>query len=465
MQESKSMFFKLKKYCAFFRSDQQGSMLFFVLIFGSLAFTCIVLGVAGFAIIENRASYSKQNREMAFQIAEAGVNYYRWHLAHNKTDYQDGTGLPGPYVHAYTDKNGTVIGHYSLTITPPASGSTVVTIQSTGWLDAQSATKRTIKVRVGFPSLTDYALLTNTDAWIGPSEVTHGKFHSNGGIRFDGVGDAQITSAVPTYTCRSYHGCNNVTKPGVWGAGGPSSLWSYPVPAQDFTAVTAKLSEIKAGAQVSGLYLASSGKQGWRLQFVSDGTVKASKVTATNCYTGTDVNASQSQFYCIDIKTQGTATTYTVPTNGLIYVDDTVWVDGVVKGRATVGVATGKSIIINGNVTYLAKDGTHVLGLIAEQNVLIPHDSPASLEIDAAMLAQNGGTKRYYYSNNVKTNLAIYGAVISAGTWTWSWVDAYNTVISGYQTTNSTYDVNLTYNPPPGFPVGSEYNLISWDEY
>lgn len=458
------MFTALRKLFKEVRANEQGSMLFFVLIFGSLAFTLIVLGVASYSIIETRAARYKQNREMAFQIAEAGVNYYRWHLAHNKTDYQDGTGLPGPYVHAYTDKDGTTIGHYSLVITPPASGSTVVTIASTGWLDVQPASRRTIKVRVGFPSLTDFALLTGTDVWIGNSESTHGKFHSNGGIRFDGVGDAQITSAVPTYTCRSFHGCANVTKPGVWGAGSPSSLWSFPMPAQDFSAVTAKLSEIKTGAQAAGLYLSSSGKQGWRLQFMNDGTVKAYKVTATNCYSGLDVNATTYQFYCIDVKTLGTPTTYAMPANGLIYVDDTVWVDGVVNGRATVGAATGKSIIINGNLTYLAKDGTNVLGLIAEQNVLIPRDISANLEINAALLAQNGGAKRYYYANNVKTNLIIYGSVISAGTWTWSWVDSYDTVISGFQTTSATYDVDLTYNPPPGFPVGSEYNLISWEE-
>jgi hypothetical protein len=458
------MLSKLKSFFKKFKENQNGSMLFFVMIFGSLAFTLIVLGVASFGIIENRAAKYKENREMAFQIAEAGVNYYRWHLAHNKTDYQDGTGMAGPYVHTYSDKNGTVIGRYSLTITPPTSGSTVVTIQSTGWLDAQSASKRTIKVRVGFPSLTDFALLTNTDAWIGTSEITHGKFHSNGGVRFDGVGDAQITSAVPTYTCKSFQGCNNVTKPGVWGVGGPTNLWNFPVPAQDFSAVTAKLSEIKVGAQAAGIYLSASGKQGWRLQFVGDGTVKAYKVNSTNCYNGLDINATQYVFYCIDVKTLGTATTYTLPANGFIYVDDTVWVDGVVKGRATVGVATGKSIIINGSLTYYAKDGTSVLGLIAEQNVLIPHDPPTTLEIDAALLAQKGGAKRYYYANSVKTALTIYGSVISSGIWTWSWVDNNNNVISGYQTTNSTYDVNLTYNPPPGFPVGSEYNLISWEE-
>ncbi len=447
-----------------FKKDNRGSVLLFAMVFGAIGFTLIVMGVTGYAILENRASVHKHGREMAFQIAEAGINYYRWHLAHNKTDYTDGTGQPGPYLKNYLDKDGNIIGHYSLNITPPASGSTVVTIESTGWLDAQPESKRILKARVGFPALTDYALLTNGDIWIGNSETVHGKLHANSGIRFDGVTDAPITSAVPTYICKAHHGCGNVEKPGIWGDGTPQTYWSFPMPVKDFSAVTAKLADIYAGANNGGLYLSSSGKQGWRLQFVSDGTVKASKVNTTDCYSGKDPGDNKFHTYCIDAKTYGTATTYNVPANGYIYVEDMVWVDGVVNGRVTIGTAVGKSIIINGNITYLAKDGSHVLGLIAEQNILIPKNSPNVLEVDAAFLAQNGACKRYFYSGNTKARLITYGSIISNGLWTWSWVSGGGSVVSGYEVTNATYDANLTYGPPPGFPVGSEYNLISWEE-
>ena len=126
----------------------------FALIFGFISFSLITFGVSGYAISENRASVRKHNREMAFQIAEAGINYYRWHLAHSKTDFQDGTGQPGPYAHEYKDKDGNVIGRFSLVITPPPVGSTVVIIESTGWLDSQPESQRKLKARVGFPSLT-----------------------------------------------------------------------------------------------------------------------------------------------------------------------------------------------------------------------------------------------------------------------------------------------------------------------
>lgn len=445
--------------------NNQGNILMFVMIFGAISFSMVVVGVAGYAISENSASNYKHNREMAFQIAEAGINYYRWHLAHNKTDYQDGTNSSGPYLHVYENKDGNPIGHFSLTITPPPNGSTVVIVQSTGWLDSQPNSKRTLKARVGFPALTDYAFLTNGDVWIGNDESISGKFHANGGIRFDGVGNAPITSAVPTYICKAYHGCGNQSKPGIWGQGGPQTYWSFPVPFQDFSAVTANLGQIKIGSKQSGgIYISSSGKQGWRLEFLANGTLKAYKVDTTKCYKAKDVGNNNYFWPCIDATTYGSATVYNMPTNGYIYVEDNVWADGTVNGRATVGVAAGKSIMINGNIVYSAKDGNHVLGLMAEQNILIPHDSPNNLEINAAVLAQNGGAKRYYYPGDMKDNLIIYGSVISNGLWTWSWVSGGGAVVSGYRITNSTYDANLTYGPPPGFPVGSQYNLISWEE-
>lgn len=450
---------------SFLKKTQPGNILLFAIIFGFISFSVIIVGVSSYAISENRASVRMHNREMAFQIAEAGINYYRWHLAHNKTDYKDGTNHAGPYEHVYSDKDGTAIGKFSLNITAPPPGSSVIIIESTGWLDSQSESKRTIKARIGFASLTDYAFLTDQDLWIGDDETVHGKLHANGGIRFDGTGDSLITSATTTYTCHAYHGCGNIQKPGIWGDGGPQAYWHFPVPAKDFDAVTLKLGDIRTGALVAGqgLYFEASGKEGWRLQFLANGTIKAYKVTATNCYKGKDLNASQQQWFCVDIKTIGNATTYNMPANGDIYVEDTVWVDGVVNGRATVGTAAGESVIINGNITYLAKDGNHVLGLIGEQNVLVPHDSPDDLEVDAALLAQKGATKRYAYAGNKKKTLTIYGSTISAGLWTWTHFTG-GSFNSGYEFTNSTYDVNLTYGPPPGFPVGSEYNLISWEE-
>ncbi len=448
-------------------------MLLFVLVFGSIAFSVIVVGVAGYGLSEHRASVYRHNREEALSIAEAGVNYYRWHLAHNRTDYTDGTGHAGPYVHDYTDKDGNMVGHYSLNIIAPTVSSTVITIESTGWLNSQPASKRTLRVKIGFKSLTDYALVSNGQLWISNNAVMHGKLHSNSGIRFDGTTDAEVSSAVATYQCAPIHGsgCTGDTKPGIWGQGGPQSFWKFPVPAQDFTSVGYSLANIKTQAQAGGLYLSASGKQGWLLHFTNDGKVTASKVASTKCYKGQDVpdvtnvdniNNSKWQWFCVDIKNTDAETTYALPANGFLFVDDTVWVDGTLKGRVTVGVT--KSALFNGTVQYLAKDGTNVLGLIAGQDVIIPHDSLNTMEINGAMIAQQGAMKRYYYSGDQKLNLTIFGSIITNGTWVWSWVSLGGAVVSGYQHVSTTYDTNLTYNSPLGFPVSVEYNLLSWEE-
>jgi len=458
---------KFKKLQRLFYKDKRGNILLFVMIFGTISLSIIIVGLSGYAIGENTASNKKHNREMALQIADAGINYYRWHLAHAKTDYYDGTSssTPGPYVHNYTDKDGNVVGRFSLDITPPPLGSSIVVIESTGWLDVQTNSKVKIKAKVGFPSLTDYSFLTATDVWIGDGEEVHGKFHANGGIRFDGLGDAPITGSMATYTCKSHHGCGNQEKPGIWGDGGPTAYWAFPMPAKDFTAVTANLAQIEDNSDpdLGGLNFTSSGQQGWRLQFNSSSQFVAYKVLTTVCYKAKDIGDINYFWPCIDATSYDAGTTYDMPANGFIFVDDNVWVDGVVKGRVTIGTSVGKSIIINGNITYSAKDGTDVLGLMAEQNILIPHDSPENLEVDAGLLAQNGAAKRYYYPGNTKDSLLIYGSIITNKTWTWSWVSGGGSVISGYEVTNSTYDANLTYGPPPGFPVGSEYNLISWE--
>lgn len=47
-------------------------------------------------IIINNITFSGQTiaRQQALNIAEAGVNYYLWHMSHNSDDYKDGNTTP-----------------------------------------------------------------------------------------------------------------------------------------------------------------------------------------------------------------------------------------------------------------------------------------------------------------------------------------------------------------------------------
>ena len=456
------------------RNSQSGSILIYnvIIIF---IFTLVMLGVLSYSTFQLRVTRGSINSELAFQIAEAGANYYQWHLAHFSTDYKDGTNAPGPYVHDYTDTDTNIlVGRFSLVVIPPSPGSTVVTIQSTGYSLANPNQKKVVTTRYGVPSLAQYAFLTNSDAWIGSTESISGQFHTNGGVRFDGSGNAPIFSSKSTYTCISTFGCSpSVTKPGIWGAATSSTqaYWQYPVPNVDFSSMTSDLATIKTNAQSGGIYLPASNAQGYSLVFKINGSVDVYKVTSlvSGEPTGYDVNG-QARNTSLDYNARSFQFNQNIPTNGLIYVEDKVWVEGTVRGRAMVAAAklpyntnTAPNILISNNLLYSAKDGTDSLGLISQQDILVTFKSPNSLEIDAAMIAQNGSIERLNYPGDIKNNITIYGTVASYGVWTWSWVNGSGNTTSGYVNTNTIYDSNLLYSPPPSFPLSSSgYQQITW---
>lgn len=442
-------------------------------------FSTMLLPIINNLAIKMRVIASVVDKEEALQIADAGINYYQWHLAHFPTDYKDGTGGNGPYVHTYIDTDTQkTIGQFSLVITPPATGSTIVTIQSTGYTLDNPNLKRTITARYGIPSLAKYAFLSNSMVWIGNTESVSGEMQSNNGIRFDGNGNAPIESAKSTYQCPPTQGCSSTTtKNGVWGSASQAvqSFWQFPVPTTDFSSLTSNLSDLKSLAQSGGLYLQPSNKSGYSLVFKNDGTIDFYTVTRLDNTdpTGWDVN-NVAHNESSDYKSSNGRTflyNKAIPSNGVIYIEDQVWVEGKVKGKAMVvsailpySTSNNTTIYIPNSITYVAKDGSNSLGLLAQKNIIISYHAPSTLEIDAALIAQNGSTQCLYYQNDTpKTLISIYGSIMSYGQWTWSWVNGSGQTISGYTNTSSTYDSNLLFNPPPSFPLSSSgYQQMSW---
>ena len=93
------------------KSDD-GSILIYTIVI-IFIFSLVMLGVLAYATIQLRVTRSAVYDQQAFQIAEAGENYYQWHLAHFPNDFWDGnaSSTPGPYVHNYVDTDtGQVIG-------------------------------------------------------------------------------------------------------------------------------------------------------------------------------------------------------------------------------------------------------------------------------------------------------------------------------------------------------------------
>ena len=434
-------------------------------------------------LLSLQVEYSQRQlaSEQSLNIAEAGINYYRWHLAHEPEDYQDGTGATGPYTHEYKDPEGGTMGSYQLEIIAPTNGSSIVTIRSTGWSNDYPGVKRTIEAQYGIPSLTKYSFLSNASSWYGTGITVNGDIHSNNGIRMDGTNTAKVTSAQSTYQCGSETGCSPTTsKPGVWGSGGDQNLWEYPVPTVDFNSISFDFAKMKTSAQTDGLYLDSS-NQGYHLIFNNNGTVTVRKVTNTGYYYGYDPDDGCQRRYQ-RITNEQTVGTYNVADVPIIFAENYLWVEGNVRGRTTVVAArfplnnNDMDIWIPNNIKYTTYDGSDSLGLISQHDIYFARDIPENFQIDAALLSQSGKIIRhaYYYlsyfsqcgnagSGNVKDKLTINGAIMSFNKSYWNFESGGN-LISGFTSRETNYDGNLLFMPPPYFPTTGEYQFLNWKE-
>ncbi|MBM3261103.1 hypothetical protein FJY93_01655 [Candidatus Kaiserbacteria bacterium] len=469
----------------------RGQSLILVMVFGSLAIYLFGAFVS-WTILNAKSSRLAIERERSLQIAEAGIDYYRWHLAHAPTDFQDGTGGPGPYVHSFKDKDGTVIGAFSLMITPPSLGSTLVEVQSTGSVLASSLVSRKVAVRFAKPSIAKYAVVANDVMRFGAGTVVFGPLHSNQGIRFDGFAHNLVTSAVASYDDPDHSGGNEF---GVHTHVSPTDPLppaavpartdvfaigrQFPVPALDFTGITADLAQMKTDAQASGFYRAASGGLGFHVVLKTDDTFDLYRVTSLIAAPSGCTNTSQTDWGTWSVQNQALLGNYAFPPNGIIFLEDHVYINGQINGaRLTIiaatlpdSPATRKNIIINNDLLYSTYDGTDVVGLIAQNNVNVGLVSEDDLRIDAALIAQNGRVGRHYYRApgggsqrcspyHQRTVITLWGMIATNQRYGFAYTDG-----TGYTTRNLNYDGSLLYGPPPSFPLTSDqYVTLTWDE-
>lgn len=514
-------------------SNQSGMILPAVL--GFIVVIAILAGSA-FAVIENNLVTVNNNvkRQQAFNIAEAGINYYLWHLSHSPNDYKDGqtTNIPpdptlgyGPFVHDYIDDNAVNQGSYTLYIKPQSSGSTVTRVRSIGKVNGTNIV-RTIDADIGAPSFASYSVVSDSALWFGNTETATGPVHSNQGVRMDGASNADVTSANTTYTPSNSLGGDGLSHPGVWCKqtvlapvncnNRPKNDWRYPVPSVDFNSVSGNLCTMKktafandpatsalannsnACSQVpstrTAAYLPQTSttgfsiSRGYLIQLNSNGTYDLQRVAS-------EIDTRSS--YSNALSTTNVATGIAIPSSGVIFSEDNVWVrsNPTFSGRVTIAAGrlatnSNANIVIADDVVYGTKNGNDALGLVAEGDIIIaPYAPPASgsfmFEIDAAMIAQSGNIQypatyrsngnrctRGWVNNNQQFN--FYGSVATRQQWTWTWqmggacgdavYDASNGYISGIEHNNTQYDYNLLYAPPPSFPITSSYAILSWRE-
>jgi hypothetical protein len=484
-----------------------------IIVFGGIA----VIAVSGFILWTYSAlttSLREFNKTLAFSIAESGIEYYRWHLAHAQADYRDGTTTTGPYVHSYYDKNGAVLGQFSLEITPPPSGSTVVTVKSTGRVASDSSISKIITVKFGIPSFAKMAVATNDSMRFGEGTDIYGEIISNGGLRIDGTAHNVVKSARYTYDDPDHSDSSNHSEFGVHthrnappstGTNeafrpleSTSSTTTPPlrpdiflagreisVPTVDFVGLTKDLSNIRTIATSGGVYATSSGAYGWELVLNTTSSYAIYKVTSLRAVPDSSCSNTQGQsgWGTWSIQNRTLYRTGTIPANGTFFFEDNLWVRGKVSstrvtaaaGKFPVSSSTWPSITVNEDLRYSNYDGTDAIQLIAQNNVNIGLYSSDTLRIDAALIAQNGRVGRYYYRPSysslwwtypgcspyhVRQKITSYGTIGTYLRYGFAYTDD-----TGYQTRELVYDSNLLYAPPPSSPQTSDqYTQISWEE-
>lgn len=461
-------------------NQSSGYLLVLVLVFGGIFFVMLT-AFMGFVITQSGKQEDRANAERALAIAEAGLNYYKWFLAHNPDDLTNGTGEAGPYVKSYEDPEGDTIGEFSLSVSGNMACGNVssIDIESTGHTNADPDITRKVYARYARPTVAEFAYIINSNVWAGPDRTITGPYHSNGVVRMDGTNNSVVSSGQESWECDSDSlPCDphddGDTVDGVYGDGPNNDLWVFPKPPINFTGITVDLAEIQDKAENNGgLYFGPSGEYGYHMIFKSDGTIDVYRVkqkeNEPNGYAwGQQMNI---------LKNTKFVGTYTIPSScSVIYVEDQLWLEGDVNGRVTIAAAdvdtTGEdpSIILNDNITYA--NGDSGLLAIAEHDVLIGLVVPDDMELNGIFIAQTGHFGRNHYDESMpnaweeyiyRDTLTVNGTIVSNERVGTKWVYADGTWASGFETRINTYDRDLVENPPPLTPETSDtYQFIEW---
>lgn len=459
-----------------------GYLMILVLVFSGIFFT-IISGFVGYVITQNKLVNFRYEQQRATEIAEAGLNYYKWYLAHYPGDLTNGTGVPGPYVHQYKDPvSGIFFGEFSLTVASTTYCGSIASIEveSTAFTYQDLSAISTVRARYTRPTVAEYSFITNSSVWYGDDRVITGPVHSNQGIRMDGFHNSAIGSGQLTWTCDSTFGCNpNRVVAGVYTTSGNATpgLFQFPTSPVDFNGISLDLGEIKNKAQnAGGIYYGPSGASGYRVIFNGDNTITVRRVNSTTAYTAystTEGYHTESNVITNDSLLGNRVVNSACP---ILYFEDKVWLEGQVSQKVTLAAANLSSgaqtnIVINNNIEYVP-DSVSGLLAIAEDDIDVGLVVPNNMRADGIYIAQNGRFGRNHYRASDLSNaldpyilrgtLTQYGSTISNGRVGTKWTNN-GVTISGFANRINSFDLNQVVSPPPITPETSDvYTFKDW---
>ncbi len=468
----------------YIKHTSRGDVLVLTIIFTGV-FSILFASLIRYLVTQYTSVSIHTAEDEALQIAEAGVEYYRWHLAHFPNDLQDGTSGAGPYVHAYEDPETGVLGHFSLELGGEVlCGKTqVVHATSTAWTDAKPNIKKVVFVRIARPTIADFSYIVDSNVYAGANRTITGPYHSNGVVRMDADNHSAVTSKVATTSCdgAGLGGCTG-TIAGVYGTGTHPEWWRSAEPDIPFSNFDFDFGQIQAIATTQGIFLAHMSNDvnnyGYYLKLKSDKTVDIYRVTGKWANVSITTPGSESITVPELANANITATYLQFMQNRpipnacpLIYASDRVWLEGVVSGKVTVvandvGVAS-PDVFLQNNITYNTNTGTDGLTVLAERNILIPLYVPNDMTLSGIFLAQKGSYGRPWYGSvnpynafRTRNSLTTTGTVVSKLRTGTSWTDG-----TAFTNRIDNYDRNLVDAPPPLTPfTSSDFRLIEWRE-
>jgi hypothetical protein len=466
--------------------NTKGSLLVVTLIFATV-FTILSASLLRFVGMHYTQTELDTSRAQALHIAEAGIEYYKWRLAHFPDDIQDGTGEDGPYVHTFYDPEGDAVGEFSLEI----GGETfcnrvqVVHATSTGHTYENPEMKRTLFARIARPTIADYSYIVDGNVFAGSSRTIVGPYHGNGVIRMDANNLSAVTTKMGDASCASA-GLGDCPAgdsiPGIYGNGTNPQWWRNSEPDIPFSNFDFDFFSMEAMAQSDAIHLPKISNDtsvfGYSLVLQNDGTVDIYRVTNIHSWK-TATLPSMINVAIPELSTNRDSHRTFIESRPiisscpLIFVSDRLWIEGEVSGKMTVvAYDTGTfepDIYLPDHITYTTNDGTSGISLLAENNIILPYYIPNVQNISGIFVALNGSYGRPWYSFfaslpdtsfRTRDTLNTTGTIVSKLRTGTSWTDG-----TAFLVRNDNYDRNLVDAPPPLTPfTSSDFRFIEWQE-
>lgn len=509
-----------------FNKTKRGSGLVLALVM-VVVVSIVLTSLLGYITSQVRFSKDRVERERAFQVAEAGIHYYKWYVAHQlsgKTADQiedfwtsgSPLGVGTPYEAEFFDPEDAAIGKYSLEVEVPEEGSTFFTVTSTGWTYNKPTAQRVLRVRFRRPSWSEYIFLSNSFLNFGSAAVVYGKVHSNFGIHFDGTAHNLVTATPSSFDDPNYG--DHVLDFGVYTSTdpkAPSYPWpdgtvpvradvfiggrEFPVSEVSFTGITTDLSFMKAKAQAGiGRYFDNSGI-GRKITLKTDGTFDVCTVNAANssthaissssgfsgvvtgasgsysgnngssCTTGSCCLFSECPYIQNSRPQRGkcvTKTNYPIVNKGVIFVEDNIWLEGSLDGK--------RVSVVSGNLSG-GGDPTDIYIGISNNNIrLASYDCNNMLGLVAQrdIRILDDGPNNFIIDAALLAQTGLVGITngMSGDSITFNGAIAsylqpyFKQGNSGFEDRTYNFNNKLLYCPPPYFPTGTEYALDLWEE-